>query len=75
MYSERKEKYYIGHTHDLKLRLERHNHGWTKSTKAGIPWKIVYYETYETKSEAYKREIELKRLKSRKLIEKLISGN
>jgi putative endonuclease len=25
--------YYIGSTHDVLLRLERHNIGWTKSTK------------------------------------------
>ena len=56
----------------MELRIARHNDGWSKSTKSGIPWKIVYYEEYETKSQAMTREYEIKRKKSRKYIEKLI---
>ena len=73
MYSAKLDKYYTGHTSNIKLRLERHNDGWSRSTKAGIPWKIVYKETYNTKSEAMKREYEIKRMKSKKYIEKLIN--
>ncbi len=73
IYSELADKYYIGHTHDLGLRLIRHNEGWTHSTKFGIPWKLVYSETYQTKSEAMKREYEIKRMKSSKYIEDLIN--
>ncbi len=72
IYSESADKYYTGHTHDLDLRLKRHNEGWTRSTKAGISWKIVYSEAYQTKSEAMKREYEIKHQKSRKYIEDLI---
>lgn len=56
-------KYYIGHTHDLNDRLSRHNNGQTKSTKSGLPWEIAHIEKYETKSEAYRREFEIKRYK------------
>ncbi len=73
IYSESSDKYYISHTHDLELRLQRHNERWTRSTKAGIPWKLIYSEEYRTKSEAMKRECEIKRMKSRKYIEDLIS--
>jgi len=73
IYSESTDKYYIGHTHDLILRLQRHNEGWTRSTKAGIPWKLIYSEKYQTKSGAMKREYEIKRMKSRKYIEDLIN--
>jgi len=72
IYSESADKYYIGHTHDLALRLQRHNEEWTRSTKFGIPWKLVYSETYQTKSEAMKREYKIKSMKSRKYIEDLI---
>lgn len=72
IYSKSTDKYYIGYTHDLKLRLERHNSGNSRSTKSGIPWKLVYNEMFETKSEAIKRENEIKRKKSRKYIEGLI---
>jgi putative endonuclease len=74
IYSSSTDRYYVGHTHNLSLRLERHNSGNSRSTKHGIPWEIVYFEVYPTKSEAMKREYEIKRRKSRKYIEELI-GN
>ena len=73
LYSESIDKFYIGHTENLQLRLERHNSGSSRSTKSGIPWKIVYYENHETKSAAMKREYEIKNKKSRKFIMRLIS--
>jgi putative endonuclease len=66
--------YYIGSTHDVLLRLERHNTGWTKSTKGEQPWKLVYTEKYTTKSEALKHERKIKSWKSRKMIEQLIKS-
>jgi len=49
-------KYYYGHTADLDLRLDVHNKGKVKSTKSRVPFIIHYYETFETKGEAAKRE-------------------
>jgi putative endonuclease len=46
--------------------------GWGKYTKRGIPWELVYCEKFKTKTEALKREREIKRKKSRKYIEGLI---
>ena len=57
-------RYYIGHTNNLVKRLNEHNSGKTKSTKGYIPWKIVYTEEFETKSEAFRREREIKGYKS-----------
>ena len=57
-------RYYIGHSNNLKRRLEEHNSGKTRSTKAYVPWEIVYFEKYLTKPEAYNREIEIKSYKS-----------
>ena len=75
IYSKSKDKYYTGYTENLKFRLELHNSGGSRSTKSGSLWKIIYYEVYKTKSEAVKREYEIKKRKSRKYIEKLISKN
>ena len=72
LYSEKRDRYYIGHTANLNDRLERHNAGRSKSTKAGIPWKLMYSEVFGTKPEAYQREMEIKRMKFRKYIERLI---
>ena len=49
-------KYYYCHTADLKLRLDIHNKGKVKSTKSRTPFILHYYETFETKAEAAKRE-------------------
>ncbi len=73
IYSKKIDRYYVGYTDDLEWRLERHNSGWGKYTKRGIPWELVYDEKHKTKSEAIKREREIKRKKSRKYIEGLIS--
>jgi putative endonuclease len=66
--------YYIGHSHDPDLRLTHHNEGWTRSTKGSRPWNLVYVEPCGTKGEAMRREFQLKRMKSRKAIEKLMAS-
>ncbi|AWG22937.1 excinuclease ABC subunit C [Flavobacterium faecale] len=74
LYSVEVDKYYIGHTSEtLDERLRKHlsNHsGFTSKVK---DWTIVYYEEFETKSLAYKRELEVKKWKSRIKIQKLIN--
>jgi putative endonuclease len=72
LYSETRDRYYIGSCADVSKRLIRHNAGATASTKPGRPWKVVYSETFSSKTEALKREIYLKRLKSRVYLEDLI---
>ena len=73
LFSEKTNKYYIGSTQDIDKRIEKHNAGATISTKSGRPWKVVYYEEFNSKSEAIKRENYLKRMKSRVFIESLIN--
>jgi len=73
LYSEKLGKYYIGACIDLKRRLYEHNIGHSKFTSAGIPWKIVYTEEFETLADAKKREFKIKKMKSKKYIEGLIA--
>jgi len=68
-------RYYIGHSQDHIKRLSEHNRGKVRSTKAYIPWVIVYQEEYLTKSEAYKREMQIKSYKSGNAFNKLINKN
>lgn len=72
LYSQLKNRYYIGYTHNPEERLIEHNLGATTSTRPGRPWTLVYTEEFEDKSSAIKREAEIKRMKSRKYIESLI---
>lgn len=68
---------YIGSTEDLKRRFSEHNIGKTKSIKHRLPFKLVYYEAYETKYLARKREIELKKNSSKKdeLFKRIFDSN
>ena len=75
IYSQSKDKYYIGYTHNPQERLEEHNLGATTSTRPGRPWILVYAEELTDKTSAIKREREIKKMKSRKYIERQISGN
>ena len=57
---------YIGFTENLQKRLKEHNNGKTKSIKHKIPFKLVYFEEYQSKTLARKREIKLKKNNSEK---------
>ena len=62
--SEKTGKFYIGSTGNLEDRLSRHTTGRSKATFAGRPWKLVWTEEFETRSVAYKMEMEIKAGKS-----------
>jgi len=64
--------YYVGSTQDLDSRLERHNQGRSKYTKAKRPWELIFREEYPDRSSAMKREAKIKRRKSSQFIESLI---
>ena len=59
--SQKWNKPYIGVTADLKKRFRDHNSQQNKSTRHGIPWKLVYYEAYFDRTDAIKREFQLKK--------------
>lgn len=54
---------YAGYTNDLDKRLKVHNQGkGAKYTRARLPVKLVYSETAENKSDALKREYQIKQM-------------
>ncbi|MCK6606414.1 MAG: GIY-YIG nuclease family protein [Ignavibacteriaceae bacterium] len=70
IYSVFIDRYYVGHTSDLESRLIKHNEGTTAFTSRACHWEIIYIEEY-TEGEAMKREIQIKKMKSRKYIQNL----
>lgn len=64
---------YTGYAKDVDARIAKHNDGkGAKYTKTRRPVQLVYHEVYATKSEALKREYEIKnytRQKKLQLIE------
>lgn len=65
---------YTGWTNDLEKRMKAHNAGkGAKYTKSRRPVTLVYYESFETKEEAMRREYEIKHMlreKKEKIIER-----
>ena len=70
--SEKDGSYYIGHTSNVEERLKRHNEGRSLYTRGKQPWKLVYHEILNSKSEAAKREREIKDKKDREYIVQLV---
>ncbi|NLX62559.1 MAG: GIY-YIG nuclease family protein [Tissierellia bacterium] len=64
---------YTGWTVDLDNRLKKHNEGKaSKYTRSRLPVKLVYYETYDNKIDAQRREWRIKQLSREKKL-KLIN--
>ena len=58
--SKKNGQFYIGSTANLRQRFYQHNHGMSLATKAYVPWELVYYEAFPTKTLALERELKLK---------------
>jgi putative endonuclease len=73
LYSKSYNKIYIGYSSNLEERLRSHNElgtkGWTIRYR---PWELLHSETFEDKSQAMKREKELKSYRGREYIRKLL---
>jgi putative endonuclease len=67
--------YYIGVSDNVERRLHQHNNGESKSTASKIPWLLKRIEEFPDINLAYKRERFLKKMKSRKIIERVINSD
>ena len=75
LFSSKKGRFYTGYTENTpNERLDQHNNGMSPSTRSGVPWKLVFYKSFKTKSEAIKFEKFIKRQKSSKFIKTLIKS-
>ncbi|MES2848910.1 MAG: GIY-YIG nuclease family protein [Bacteroidota bacterium] len=66
--------FYIGQCDDLDRRMSKHFDGMSKYTSGKRPLRLVYFEVYDSRTIAIKREREIKNKKSRKYIETLIAN-
>ena len=66
-------RYYIGQTQNLTKRLERHSRGETKSLKNRGEFEVVYVEKCSSRSEAMRREKEVKSYKSGQAFKRLLA--
>ncbi|WP_330400307.1 GIY-YIG nuclease family protein [Tepidibacter mesophilus] len=66
--------FYTGYTNNLDKRINTHNKGkGAKYTRCRLPVKLRYYEEYDLKSEALKREYKIKQMTRKEKIQ-LIEG-
>ena len=75
LFSIKKNKFYIGSSSNLQERLLKHNSNHKGFTGGVGDWQVVYHENYKSKSEATQREMQIKKWKSRKMIDSLVKGN
>jgi len=68
LYSEKLRKYYIGACTNIERCLNEHNIGHSKFTSLGIPWTVMYKEEFDDLQLAKKRELEIKKNKSKRYI-------
>ena len=66
--------FYVGQCDDLDKRMSKHFDGMSKYTASKRPLRLVYFEVYESRSLAIKRELEIKRMKSKRYIDQLIKA-
>jgi putative endonuclease len=66
--------FYIGQCQDLDCRMSKHFDGMSKYTASKRPWRLVYFEVYQTRREALKREKDIKMMKSKIYIQRLIQN-
>ena len=59
---------------DILKRLKQHNSKQNKSTKAYVPWEIIFKEEFETRVDARKREKYLKTGVGREFIKALLNN-
>lgn len=70
--SGRDNSYYIGSTNNIERRRTEHNAGNNKYTANKGPWRVFYTEEYASRSEALRREMQIKSWEKRSMIERLV---
>ena len=73
LFSTKLNKRYIGSTSNIDKRLRQHNAGKSRFKKGGIPWELIYKESFLTLSEARKRELFIKSGSGRKYLNQIFN--
>src|SRR5690606_35960794 len=72
--SSRNGRFYIGCSSDVNRRLAEHNSGKVRATRYLAPWQLLFVEPCSDMTAARRREQQLKKLKSRAAIIRLIAS-
>ena len=72
LFSESRQRTYVGCSNDWGERLKTHNAGRVAATRPGIPWRLVHLEEMETLLLARRRESYLKTSAGRRWMNKTL---
>lgn len=70
--SQKDHKLYIGFSNNIKERIKKHFSGQVQSTKSRLPLKLIYYESFVSKTDALREELFLKSGKGRERLKELL---
>ena len=71
MYSRSIDRYYVGSTQNVSERLRRHNADHSKSTKGKGTWIVVQNFPHQSRSDAMKLELKIKKRGIKRYLEDL----
>jgi len=74
IYSANSDRFYVGYTSDLVKRIHEHNSGMNTSTATTQDWVVQFSRKFESRIQAVEFENFIKKKKSRKYIQWLISS-
>lgn len=74
IYSPILDRYYIGYTQNIGIRLEQHRRGLTKTTSRSDDWMLIFKQSNPKESEAIRLERMIKSKKSRKSIQRFVQN-
>lgn len=70
------QSFYTGYTTNLEKRLKAHNEKkGAKYTRGRTPVELMYFEEFDSKSDALKREYQIKKLSLNEKLKLIQSGN
>ena len=72
LYSKSYNRYYIGYTNNIEIRLKQHSDGRNSWANRYKPWVVVCQNKHQTRAEAMKEEKYLKSLKNKERIKEYI---
>jgi len=75
LYSPSLNKIYVGQSNNLTKRLADHNKGYSKYTSITKDWILFYQEDFDNRSDAIKREKQLKTSRGRVYLRAELSKN
>ncbi|MEG8945536.1 GIY-YIG nuclease family protein [Rosettibacter firmus] len=74
LYSPSHNRTYVGQTNNISTRLDYHNKGKVKSTKAFRPWILIYFGSFSSRADAMKKELWFKSHSGRKKISEFLNS-